>query len=103
MQSHRDSDAEAFIDSLRVKAERLQREEKSSLTGGRPGETILGEWSSGGVTVRQLPADEHGVLRISIGGGPQTPVPLDYCVFRGERQQCVDLLRRALGAISMEI
>ena len=70
----------------------------TKITSG-DGETILVEWERRGVHVRQLPDDEQGILRISIGGGNETPVPLNYCVFRGKHSKIVDLLRKALIAL----
>lgn len=62
------------------------------------GEPLLAEWQSNGVHVMQRPDDSQGILRISIGGG-KTPIPLNYCVFRGARGACIDLLRKALKAL----
>lgn len=103
MQSHQDSDFLAnenrWMESLKKKANQLHAEGKSSITGGLPsGEEVLHEWKARGITVRQLPDDEHGILRISIGGG-ETPVGVNYLVFRGKHSQCVDLLRKALIAL----
>jgi hypothetical protein len=72
---------------------------RSKITGGLKNEEIICEWQARGVHVRQLPDDEQGILRISVGGGNETPVPLNYLVFRGKHSQCVDLLRKALVAL----
>jgi hypothetical protein len=96
--SHLDRDQSQWLDELKARAERIKSNGQSKITGGAEGEQVLQEWGFGGVCVRQLPADEHGVLRISIGGGA-TPVPLNYCVFRGDHGACVDLLRKALAAL----
>jgi hypothetical protein len=76
----------------------MTEERLSEITAGKDGEDELAAWSKCQVRVRQLPPDEHGILRISIGGG-ETPVPVDYCSFRGDRQECIRLLRRALKAL----
>jgi len=76
----------------------MEEEGKSKITSGDP---PLQEWQSNNVHVKQLPDDEQGILRISVGGG-QTPVPLDYLVFRGSHGACVDLLRKALKAMEVE-
>ena len=106
MQSHLDDDSpiqremrEQFMERLRGRAEKIHGEGRSTITGGRKGEKILAEWESEGVGVRQLPADEQGILRISIGGGEHTPVVVNYCVFRGDRAACIKLLKRALAAL----
>lgn len=99
MQTHEDRDARRdWLDSLEKKAERMQAAKQSEITAGKKGEPVLAEWNASGVDVRQLPPDEHGTLRLSIGRG-ETPVSLNYCVFRGEHGACVDLLRRALAAL----
>lgn len=99
MQTHYDDDARReFMDLLRKKAKEYEERGLSRITAGRPGEEELASWKANGVSVRHLPDDEHGVLRISIGGG-DTPVPLNYLVFRGEHGACVNLLRKALAAL----
>lgn len=87
-----------WLQSLEAKAEANRAAGKARITGGADGEPVLCEWKSCGVSVRQLPDDEHGILRISVGGG-ETPVPLNYLVFRGDHSRCVDLLRKALRAL----
>ena len=114
MQSHLDSDAgdarsfvrrqiaEQFMDELEGRANKIKSMEKSKITGGADGEPILAEWTAEGVGVRQLPPDPQAILRISIGGGKHLPVSINYCVFRGERGACIDLLRRALKALETD-
>lgn len=100
MQSHDDRDArDRWLESLQAKADRMRSEGLSEITGGKPGEGALGEWTVGNMVVRELPADEHGILRISVGGGP-TPVPTDYCVYRGDRAECRRLLSAAVRALA---
>lgn len=105
MQTHEDGDyferphAKEFMDRLRQRADEVVARKASEITAGKAGEPILEEWQRHGVHVRHLPEDEQGILRISIGGG-QTPVPLNYCVFRGNHSKVVDLLRKALLALS---
>lgn len=102
MQTHRDSDAESlrneWLENLKQDADLCRLQGKSLITGGKEDEPVLNEWKRKGVHVRQLPDDEHGILRISVGGG-ETPVPLNYLVFRGNHTRCVDLLRKALIAL----
>jgi hypothetical protein len=95
MQTHRDMDANFWLDSLKQKAAKMKAAKKSEIAGS---DDVIEEWKSNGVGVRKLPDDEHGVLRISIGGG-DTPVGVNYCVFRGDHSACVDLLRKALKAL----
>lgn len=99
MQTHRDSDFNSnWLDDLKRKASRMKADGKSTIAGGAEGELPIEQWDSHGVAVRKMPDDEHGILRISIGGG-DTPVGVNYCVFRGDHGQCIDLLRRALAAL----
>ena len=95
MQTHRNED---FLERLRERADKCVDELSSTITAGKPGEEPLASWRRGNVDVKQLADDEQGILRISVGGG-QTPVPLNYVVFRGNHGECVDLLRRALAAL----
>jgi hypothetical protein len=100
MQTHRDDDvATHWLKSLAAKAEKMVEERQSEIAGGKPDEEVLDAWSRSGMSVRQLPADEHDILRISVGGGTNTPISLDYCVFRGDRVECIVLLRKALKAL----
>lgn len=101
MQSHNDGDGKIrseFMKRLQERANAAVSKGQSQIAGGRPGEAVLEEWQTYGVHVRHLPNDEQGILRISVGGG-DTPVPLNYLVFRGSHVQCVDLLRKALRAL----
>jgi hypothetical protein len=101
MQSHLDGDfrRDMFMDRLKERAEEIRGQGKSQITGGRDGEEPLTTWKRRGLHVTQLPDDEQGILRISIGGGSDTPVELNYCTFRGKHSKCVDLLRKALVAM----
>ena len=106
--SHSDSDFEPepkphpfrdeWMKSLEAKATLLRDTGGSRITAGSETEKQLAHWTAHNVDVVQLPPDEHGVLRISIGGG-NTPVPLNYLRFRGPHGACVDLLRKALKAL----
>jgi hypothetical protein len=104
MQTHDDRDyithfRDEWLKSLDEKADRMKAAGQSKITGGEEGEQPLAEWQHKGVTCRHMPPDEHGILRISIGGGTETPVDVNYCVFRGNRGHCIDLLRKALRAM----
>ena len=100
MQTHDDRDFHReWLKSLEEKADRMQAAGESKITGGDEGEQSLAEWKGKGVFVRHMPPDEHGLLRISIGGGDESPIQLNYCVFRGNRGHCIDLLRKALKAM----
>jgi hypothetical protein len=115
MQSHRDSDfvryssgkgpspvVQQFMEQLEHRAAELKGAGKSKITGGADGEPTLAEWEANGVWCRQLPADEQGILRVSIGGGEGLPVSLNYCSYRGDRGRCIDLLRKALKALETD-
>ena len=103
MQTHEDADFSQFrknwLESLEEKADKMQAAGLSKITGGEEGEQPLSEWQHKGVGVRHMPPDAHGILRISVGGGQDTPIELNYCVFRGNRGHCIDLLRKALKAM----
>ena len=100
MQSHDDRDfRQDWLKDLEAKADRMREAGESKITGGDKGERRLAEWQHKTVHVRHMPPDEHGILRISLGGGEDIPVQLNYCVFRGNRGHCIDLLRKALKAM----
>lgn len=99
METHDDSSHRAeFLSRLTARADRMREEKASEITAGSEGEVPLKQWEYGGVHCREMPADPQGILRISIGGG-ETAVQLDYCVHRGDKAQCIALLRRALRAL----
>lgn len=99
MQTHQDrTHGDEFMKRLRERAAQMKRDKASEITAGAAGEKPLAEWKSNGVGVRHMRPDEQGILRISIGGG-DTPVPMNYCVFRGELGECIDLLERAVKAL----
>ena len=92
METHRDSEhRREWLRSLKEKARENREAGLVTITGGAADEEVLAAWQSHGVDVRQRPPDEHGILRISVGGGDDTPVKLNYCVFRGDHSKCVDL------------
>ena len=100
MQTHEDADFKnEWLKSLEEKANRMHAAGESKITGGDKGEEALSEWQFKSVHVRHMPPDEHGILRISVGGGTDTPIELNYCTFRGNRGHCIDLLRKALKAM----
>ena len=98
-ESHEDnSHRTAFMDRLRERADQMKQDKASEIAGGKDDEEPLATWDHGGVQVRHLPDDEQGILRISLGGG-RTPVPLNYCVIRGDLGQCIELLEKAMEAL----
>jgi hypothetical protein len=99
MQTHRDSDSNRFMERLIERAKDDRAAGRSNITGGKEGEESIAEWKARGVHVRQLPDDEQGILRISIGGSQDTSFPLNYLVFRGKQSACIELLREALIAL----
>ncbi len=99
MQTHEDETHRTeFMRRLTQRADGMVRDKQSEITAGTEGEEPLAEWKHKGVGVRHMPDDEQGILRISIGGG-DTPVPLNYCVFRGSVGPCIDLLEKAIAAL----
>ena len=100
MQTHKNDDfVDRFLERLEERAEKGKREKTASITAGKEGEPTLAHWKAEGFDCVQRPEDSQGILRISVGGGPNTPVKLNYLTFRGDHSQCVDLLRKALKAL----
>lgn len=103
MQSHNDAEHQEafrreFMDKLKMRAFKMAAEGKSEITAGKVGEEPMDGWEANGVSVRQLPDDEQGILRISVGGGVNIE-KLNYLVFRGDRLACLNLLRTAVKAL----
>jgi len=88
-----------FLAHLQARAELSKSLGRAEITAGAPEEEPLETWKDGTFHVRQLPNDQQGILRISIGGGDHLPVQLNYAVFRGDHEACVTLLERALEAL----
>lgn len=109
MQTHDDKDQftlmqreltkEEFLDRLAARADRMREAKQSTITAGTEDEPLLAQWKAHGMTVNIRPDDPQGILRISVGGGSKTPVPLNYCVVRGDISACIDLLERAIRAL----
>jgi len=100
METHDDFDAKrsAFMKHLQARAEQMKEKGMSQIASGAKEERPLSEWKSGRFGVRHMPDDSQGILRISIGGG-NTPLPVDYITFRGEKNECIHLLRQALAVL----
>lgn len=100
MQTHMNDDAIEFVRSLQSKAARMTEDGKSTIAGGAPNESPICEWhANNNVFCRKMPDDEHGILRISVGGGDSTPVQLNYCIVRGGVGHCIALLEKAIAAL----
>lgn len=102
MQTHEDSDqigGGQFMKRLKERATNMVGTHASEITAGAPGEPVLGEWIAEGIGVVRRPNDPQNVLRISVGGGM---AGMNYCVFRGNRLACIDLLERAAEAMKNE-
>jgi hypothetical protein len=104
MASHQDSDhlrkdsperRAEFLKMLQIRGEVMEELGKNRMAQDRP----IRKWSHNGVTVQEQEAESTGVLRISIGGGPDTPVLGDYCTFRGDQSKCIALLEKVLVAM----
>lgn len=103
MQTHNDSDfrksdLQSMLSNLKQEADKMTAEGSNQITAGKPGELSEFEFNHKGFRVKKLPDDENGVLRISIGGVP-SDLDFNYCVIRGDRDQCIELLRKALKAL----
>ena len=102
MQTHDDKGHEfkrAFLDQLQARADRMREEKASEITARKENEPVLAKWKAHGISVVVRPDDPQGILRISVGGGSKTPVPLNYCTIRGDIGACIDLLERAIRAL----
>lgn len=89
-----------FLEELRNRAEVGKTLGTASITAGAEGEPVLAKWKAkNGMHVVHRPDDPQGILRISIGGGGDTPVPLDYCTIRGGVGKCIELLETAIAAL----
>ena len=84
-----------LLESLRGKADAMTEERSNKITAGDDDERPIRSWKHGSMSIRQMPDDEHGVLRISVGGN----VGYGYCTFRGPRKACAKILQQALAAI----
>ena len=98
MQTHQDGEHGFFWDRLKERAAQGERDRTAEITMGKPGERALSEWPHGQLQIRQMPEDEQGILRISVGGGIHY-AHIDYCVFRGDRTRCAYLLEEAAKAL----
>lgn len=94
---HLAAQREAFMKKLEGRAEKMRG--LSEITAGKEGEKELASWKAHGMNVCVRPDDPHGILRISVGGGDKTPVPLNYCTVRGNIGDCINLLERAIRAL----
>lgn len=97
MASHQDLNHQRkqFLRELEIRGEVMQELGKNRMAQDQP----IRKWKHGGITVQEQEPESTGILRISIGGGPDTPVPGDYCTFRGDQSKCIALLQRALLAM----
>ena len=96
MQSHDDFDARSYEKALKEKAEEMTRKKENLITAGKPGEEEVFSAQVGTIFVCRRPTDPLA-LRISIGEGASKNTA--YCVFRGDEQDCLELLERALAAM----
>jgi len=97
MQTHNDSDS-LFMDRLKERATKMANDKLSEITAGKDDEKVRDEWEHDDMHVTHRPDDEQGILRISIGGGIRE-AQFDYCVFRGDRIECMAMLEKALAAL----
>ena len=89
---------EAFFKELERRALSM-REKGESIIASQGIDEPLSHWSYKGLHVKKLEDDKQGILRISIGGGDDSPIPLKYCTFRGDKEACIKLLQETLEAL----
>lgn len=101
MQTHYDNNHRSqFLEALRERADKAEKAGAAVITAGEKDEQELGSWkASNGVHCRHLPDGPQGILRLSIGGGENLPVTMNYVVVRGKVGQCIELLEKALVAL----
>ena len=87
---------------LETRAAKVQRNKQSEITTGKIGEEALAVWTIAGMHLRKMPDDEDEILRISIGGRHDIP-DTKYCVFRGDKHECLKLLEEAARAIKSTV
>jgi hypothetical protein len=90
-----------WTDSLKRKAAAMQELGLSQITGGFPGEAELARWKHETMHVTKRPDDEHGIVRVSIGGSDEHQ-DIAYCVFRGDILKCRRLLQQAIDALDVK-
>ena len=88
-----------FLKELERRAKKIREAGQSQITGGIEGEEELARWEHGGIHVVVRPDDPQGIIRISIGGGHDLPVNLNYCTIRGDVGKCIALLEQAIAAL----
>ena len=93
---HQSERRRSFLERLTQRAEDCRSRQESTIVGGRDGEKPLLAWNVGGMQGQVMPPDEQGINRISIGGGSDLPIQVDYCVIRGDVGQCIKLLDHAI-------
>lgn len=106
MQTHDNADQGDFLKRLKERADSMMENKASTITAGEDGKQPLAKWKSHTIHCKHMPADEQDVLRISIGGGDDLvggTLELNYCVIRGDRGKCIDLLRKALKALRADL
>lgn len=94
-----DQHRQSFLEELKRRAAESRKAHAATITGGHDGEEPLAVWKSHGMQVTHRPDDPQGIARISIGGGHDLPVPLEYCVIRGKVGECIKLLETAIKAL----
>ena len=100
MQTHDDSNhRNDFLQRLMERADKAKEDKTSQITTGLRGEEALAKWKSNQVHVTHMPNDEQGILRISIGGGKNMPVRMNYCTIRGSVGECIQLLEKTILAL----
>lgn len=87
------------LKNLEKRASEMKAAGLSQITSGRDGEEAIESYDFKSVHVKKLPDDPDGVLRISIGGGKTIEGPINYCVYRGNKDRCISALKRALLAM----
>ena len=94
---HRDS---YFMDRLTNRAAESMLKGQSQITAGKQGEEPIATWkATNGIHAKWMPEDEQGILRISVGGGDNLPVPMNYLTIRGGVGECIALLEKAIAAL----
>ena len=101
MGSHQDRDHRLeeeqarFIEELKIRGDVMAELGKNRLAQGKP----IRKAEIDGIRFAEQEEESTGVIRISIGGGPDTPVRGDYCTFRGDQGKCIALLESVIAGL----
>lgn len=92
---------EQWENRLQELAKKMRDAKESQIASGLGEEKQIAPpfLSAKNVNVIWLPEDELVINRVSCGGGRHLPKPADYCIFRGNIDDCIEQLRISLASL----